>query len=80
MTENGTVAYVTKLPECDICKYTGTQSEKESPAVAVADVRTKDGRWANVCSGHLDDNRMYPDYGIGKGQMLVVRVDQSVRG
>jgi hypothetical protein len=74
MAENGTVAYVSTLPLCDICIHVGTQSEKDSPAIAIADVKTKDGRWANVCQSHRETHAMYEDYGIGKGQMLVVRL------
>jgi hypothetical protein len=74
MAENGTVAYVPQMPECDICKYVGTQSEKDSPATAIADVVCKDGRWAFVCQPHRETHAMYPDrYGMGIGQMLMVR-------
>jgi hypothetical protein len=73
MAENGTVAYVTQLPECDICKYVGTQSEKDSPARALYDFRTKDGRWAMGCAPHWESHRMHEGLGIGKGQMLVVK-------
>lgn len=73
MAENGTVAYVTELPECDICKYIGTQSEKDSPAIALYDFKTDDGRWAMGCKPHWVLRRFYPELGMGKGQMLVVR-------
>jgi hypothetical protein len=78
MAENGTVAYVSKMPECDVCKYTGTQSEKDSPALAIADVKTKQGPWAYVCQPHRETRALYADYGVGKGQMLVVREQPTV--
>lgn len=74
MAENGTVAYVSTLPECDICKHIGTQSEKDSPAIALYDVKTKQGPWANVCAPHRKSHAANPNLlGVGLGQMLVVR-------
>lgn len=77
MAENGTVAYITeadaKTRVCDICKYIGTTSERESPALAKYDLKTKDGRWANVCENHRKTHAMFDTLGIGKGQRLEVR-------
>lgn len=75
MALNGTVAYVNEAPVCDICKYTGTDSERQAPAVATHDVKTKDGRWAFVCNNHYITHAMYDDLGTGKGQKLEVRPD-----
>jgi hypothetical protein len=73
MAQNSTIAYVTELPECYFCKNTGTQSEKDSPAKAEFDFRTKTGPWAFACMAHYEANRMYPTLGLGKGQRLEVR-------
>lgn len=74
MAKNGTIAYVTELPECDICKHVGNDSEKASPAIARYDVVTKDGRWAFVCGRHLATHAKHPnELGTGRGQKLEVK-------
>lgn len=74
MAKNGTIAYITSPKECDICKHLGTQSEKDSPARAEFDVKTKQGPWANVCAPHRATHAMYPtELGVGIGQKLEVR-------
>ena len=67
MAKNGTVAYVTALPECDIHKMNGV------PGVpAEFDFKTTSGPWANGCEACWKDHRAYRELGIGKGQRLVV--------
>ena len=73
MSKNGTVAYISTPKECDLCKTIGTQSEKDSPARAEYDLKTKMGPWANVCEGHRQSHAMFKELGLGRGQRLEVR-------
>lgn len=69
---NGMEVEVAVIPDCDICKYVVERpADKVKPAVA--DVRTKTGQWGFVCDEHLPTNRMYPNFGTGKGQRLVLK-------
>ena len=67
MAENGTVAFVPRLPHCDFCKMKGINRPAEY------DFKTSDGPWANGCENHYLKNRFFPELGLGKGQMLKVR-------
>lgn len=70
MAKNGTAAYVKELPECDIHAI----EEGVEGVAATFDVKTQDGRWANVCDTHRRTHALYPDkLGLGMGQMLIVR-------
>lgn len=73
MAENGTVAYVTEMPQCDIHKY----YNRETGVPATHDVRTKTGAWANVCDDHRATHAMHPNkLGIGIGQKLKLYKDR----
>lgn len=68
MAKNGTVAYVSKLPQCDLHAAMG------APGVeAKYDFKMKQGPWANGCEACWKDNRAFADLGLGKGQKLEVR-------
>ena len=58
---------VSKLPDCDICKYVHKKAE---PVQAAYDGKTVQGPWANMCE---ED---FPVFGVGlgtgRGQRLVV--------
>ena len=78
MAKNGTIAYVTELPQCDFCKQGGTNRK------AKYDFRTSWGPWANGCTAHYITNRAHTELGIGHGQELVVgeepeRTDDDIR-
>lgn len=73
MAKNGTIAYVAQLPLCDICKYVGNDSEKDSPRTALYDVKTKNGPWAFVCEEHRTSHAVSAQLGLGWGQKLEVR-------
>lgn len=57
--------YVSKLPDCDICKY-----EQDRKTEAHYDGRTVSGQWANMCTPHFATRGV--GLGTGKGQHLVV--------
>lgn len=65
MAKNGTVAYVAKLPDCDICKF-----DNDAVSPAAYDGRTKSGHWAFMCEEHFDLHGV--GVGLGKGQKLEV--------
>jgi hypothetical protein len=69
MARNGTEAFVTALPDCDICHY--VLGVVHVPAAY--DVKTIDGRWGYVCEDHFKTHAMYPELGTGKGQRLVMK-------
>lgn len=71
MASNGTMAYVRELPDCDICKYFPDYPSRP-PRKAHYDVKTVDGRWANVCEQHRASHAMYKELGLGRGQRLVL--------
>ncbi len=56
MAKNGTVAFVSKFPKCDLCE---SQAEY--------DFQSKRGPWAFGCSAHWIQLRAYVDLGIGQG-------------
>lgn len=62
MAQDGTVAYVTKLPDCDFCVQ-----------LAQYDFKTISAAWANGCETHYEVYRMHRELGVGKGQKLVVK-------
>lgn len=74
MPENGTIAYIAKPKECDFCKLLADRATRATETVDIKqaqyDFRTKTGQWANACSVHWIEHRMYPTLGIGKGQKL----------
>jgi hypothetical protein len=67
MQENGTLVYVSQLPDCDFCKESG---EKVS---AQFDGKTVFGPWANMCDIHFGQFAI--GLGIGRGQKLEVKKD-----
>jgi hypothetical protein len=70
MPKNGTEAFVSKLPECDIHHYVlGVVG-----VTATHDVKTKDGRWGYVCDACFKSHGLYyPELGTGKGQRLITK-------
>lgn len=71
MAENGTVAVVTTLPPCDICKMHG-----EPDVPAQFDGATTSGPWANMCITHFT---LYGvGLGTGRGQRLIVKQPEKV--
>lgn len=68
MAKNGTVAFVSSMPDCDICKYVHKLME---PNLATHDVITRTGQWANVCDDCRKTHARYPNrVGLGIGQKL----------
>lgn len=65
MPKNGTVAYTNRLPACNF----------HDACTAEYDFKTKMGPWANGCQEAWEDNRMFEELGIGKGQKLEARPD-----
>lgn len=59
---------VSRLPDCDICKYVGRPTNKIEKAAY--DGKTKDGPWANMCEHHF--NQYGVGLGTGKGQRLIL--------
>lgn len=76
MPRNGTVAFVSALPPCDICKMNAGDMKGENVALAKYDARTVAGPWANMCVTHfaLHTNG---ELGTGKGQRLEVEPVQT---
>jgi hypothetical protein len=69
---NGTVAYVTELPMCDVCKHNG-----DATVPAQYDARLSTGQWGFVCVTHFT---LYQGkVGLGLGQRLVIREEKPVR-
>ncbi len=66
MSGGGEIAYVTALPDCDICTH--LRGER---AAAAYDGATIQGPWANMCEA--DFGRYGVGLGRGRGQRLVVR-------
>lgn len=62
MPKNGTVAYVSKLPTCDLHGDHEARYDLKIPG---------DGRWGNVCE-ELYDGWGRPELGLGRGQRLEV--------
>jgi hypothetical protein len=71
MAENGTVAIVAVIPQCDIHRY----DKKQMGVPAKYDAKTKKGPWANMCDECFKEEAMYPDLGVGKGQRLVTKLN-----
>lgn len=69
MAENGTIAFVNKLPLCDFCKDKGINRPAEY------DFKTRLGPWANGCEVHYRRYQLHTELGIGKGQKLEVSRD-----
>lgn len=69
MAQNGTIAYVNKLPQCDFPHH------PDSPPVARYDFKTIGGPWAFGCEAHYQESRYYEELGTGKGQKLEARPD-----
>lgn len=57
--------YVTKYPDCDICKY-----EQGRSTEAHYDARTTSGQWGMLCDVHMATRGT--GLGTGKGQKLIV--------
>jgi hypothetical protein len=73
MAKGGTLAKVTQLPDCDLCKHLPMDEDSVlPPRKAEYDFKTQDGRWANGCKPHYLRFRLYLDLGTGKGQKLEV--------
>jgi hypothetical protein len=74
MAKNGTIAYVTGLPTCQICKFLPDDVDSaEPPRTAEYDFKTQEGPWAYGCEPHYKALRLYSELGTGKGQKLEVR-------
>lgn len=68
MSKDGTVAVVSVIPMCDICKVNG-----DATVPAQYDGKTTSGPWANMCTTHFG---LYgTGLGTGKGQKLVLEED-----
>jgi len=61
---DGTVALMSKIPDCDYCHGT-------NPYPAEYDGATLDGPWAFMCQSHYDLKTKYNELGWGKGQKIV---------
>jgi hypothetical protein len=66
MAKNGTIAYVSTLPKCDLCPASCRND-------AEYDFQTQMGSWAFGCSAHWKEYRASEKLGIGKGQRLEIR-------
>lgn len=66
MAENGTVAYVTKKPTCDIH---GDHAADYDASIVFNDRRV----WANICEAVFKNPAAGASLGTGRGQRLVVR-------
>lgn len=64
-----TIAKVTQLPLCDICKHI---EKRDAIPVAHYDFRMTSGTWAYGCEAHYLEYRMHTELGTGKGQKLEV--------
>ena len=73
MADNGTVAFVSELPNCDF----GHSDTPGGVVKARYDFRTTDGRWANGCAEHYDSHRLHETLGLGKGQRLVTEQERK---
>jgi hypothetical protein len=66
MAQNGTVAYVTQLPKCDI--HTDHEAQYDA-SIRINGRRT----WANICEELFKDPTLGASLGTGRGQKLEVR-------
>jgi hypothetical protein len=66
MAKNGTVANVTRLPDCQLCGH-------DDPSSFRYDAMMDDGRWAFMCNRCWHTYRKYPLLGVGIGQRLELR-------
>lgn len=64
----GTMVFVTKLPDCDLCKLDGDGSHRRP---AQYDGKTQMGPWAFMCPEHFE--RSGSGLGVGFGQQLVLK-------
>lgn len=64
-----TIAKISKLPLCDICKHI---EKRDAIPVAHYDFRMTSGTWAYGCEDHYLTHRAYRELGTGKGQKLEV--------
>jgi len=71
VAKNGTIAYVSQIPDCDVCKdyYRNWPSMIRK---AQYDAKTASGPWANLCEFHWK-LLTYQKLGLGLGQKLEVR-------
>lgn len=60
---------VTSFPDCDLCVAEGYRPVRK----AKYDFKTLSGPWANGCTTHYYQHRVYKELGTGKGQMLVLK-------
>lgn len=72
MAENGTLAFVSEFPLCDVCKVNGNG---ETTVLAQYDGRTTSGQWAFMCPTHFTLHGV--GVGLGRGQKLTIRNDVS---
>lgn len=63
--DNIVEAEVSKLPDCDICKY-----DDGVTTTAAYDGKTKQGPWAFMCEAHFNSHGV--GLGTGTGQLLKV--------
>lgn len=78
MANSGTVARVSKLPECDFCKrLPHDEHSANPPREAKYDFKTSAGPWGNGCEQHYLDFRRFTSLGVGRGQLLVVRGEKE---
>lgn len=71
MAENGTIAYIDTPKYCDFVHI-------GSPLEARYDFKTKQGPWANGCTTHYFEHRLYGELGMGKGQRLQMREVETI--
>src|SRR6478735_4259544 len=74
MAENGTIAYIDTPKMCDF-PHPSLPGNLGAPGRVEAryDFKTKQGPWANGCTDHYFQHRLYGELGMGKGQRLQMR-------
>ena len=76
MPKNGTVAYVTNLPDCDFASM-DSDGDQRCQNTARYDFRTSGGPWANGCEEHYKMYRIHSELGLGKGQRLITERERK---
>lgn len=62
----------TQPKSCDICEYV---EHKDQPSQARFDCKSRDGRWANICTEHFNYWSIN-SLGLGLGQVLIYNEDE----
>lgn len=77
MAQNGTIAYVHTMPECNFCEIQARYDELQPHEIqkATYDFKSQNGQWAFGCDRHYSEHRYYPNLGTGMGQKLEARPD-----